>query len=121
MTHEEAKLTLPHRAVLSSNKPGKVRVVFEAAAKFHGVSLNDQLLTGPDSLDNLVGILLRFRSGRIGVMANIEQMFHEVYVSEEDRDSLRFLWRDLVETKKPDEYHMTIHVFGSVDSPCCAS
>ena len=127
MNHEEAKLRslrtwyLPHHAMLNSNKPGKVRVVFDAAAKFHGVSLNGQLLTGPDLLNNLVGILLRFRSGRIGVMADIEQMFHQVYVSEEDRDSLRFLWRDLDETKKPDEYHMTVHVFGSVDSPCCAS
>ena len=64
---------------------------------------------------------MRFRSGRIGVIADIEQMFHQVYVSEKDRDSLRFLWRDLDETKKADEYHMTVHVFGSVDSPCCAS
>ena len=48
-------------------------------------------------------------------------MFHQVYVYEEDRDSLRFLWRDLDETKKQDEYHMTVRVFGSVDSPCCAS
>ena len=48
-------------------------------------------------------------------------MFHQVYVYEEDRDSLRFSWRDLAETKKPDEYHMTVRVFGSVDAPCCAS
>ena len=57
--------------MLNSNKPGKVRVVFDAAAKFHGVSLNGQLLTGPDLLNNLVGILLRFSSGRIGVIANV--------------------------------------------------
>ncbi|XP_068690305.1 uncharacterized protein [Montipora foliosa] len=48
-------------------------------------------------------------------------MFHEVYFSEEDRDSVRFSWRDLDETKKPDEYRITVHVLGSVDSPCCAS
>ena len=114
MTHEEAKSTslrawyLAHHAVLNSNKPGKVHVVFDAAAKFHGVSLNGQLLTGPDLLNNLVGILLRLRSGRISVIADIAQMFDQVYVSEEDRDALRFLWR---ETKQRDEYHMTVHVF----------
>jgi len=54
-------------------------------------------------------------------MADIEQMFHQVGVCKEDRDSLRFLWRDLDETKRPNEYKMTVHVFGAVDSPCCAN
>ena len=54
-------------------------------------------------------------------MADIEQMFHEVGVCEEDRDSLRFLWRDLDETKRPGEYKMTVHVFGAVYSQCCAN
>ena len=127
MSQEEAKVTtsktwyLPHHAVLNPNKPGKVRVVFDAASKFDGVSLNDKLLTGPDLLNNLVGILMRFRTGNIGVMADIEQMFHQVGVCEEDRDSLRFLWRDLDERKRPNEYKMTVHVFGAVDSPCCAN
>ena len=57
--------------------------MFDAATKFDEVSLNDELLTGPNSL---VGILMRFRSGKIGVM-DVEQMFHQVYVCEEDRDS----------------------------------
>ena len=127
MTQEEAKVItpktwyLPHHAVLNPNKPGKVRVVFDAASKFDGVSLNDKLLTGPDLLNNLVGILMRFCTGKIGVMADIEQMFHQVGVCEEDRDSLRFLWRDLDETRRLNEYKMTVHVFGAVDSPCCAN
>ncbi|XP_022783263.1 uncharacterized protein LOC111324045 [Stylophora pistillata] len=127
MTKEEAKVItpktwyLPHHAVVNPNKPGKVRVVFDAASKFDGVSLNNKLQTGPDLLNSLVGVLMRFRTGRIGVMADIEQMFHQVRVCEEDRDSLRFLWRDLDETKRPSEYKMTVHVFGAVDSPCCAN
>lgn len=113
MTQEEAKVTtsktwyLPHHAALNPNKPGKVRVVFDVASKFHSVSLNDKLLTGPDLLNNLVGILMRFRTGKVAVMADIEQMFHQVGVCGEDRDSSRFLWIDLDETKRPNDYKMT--------------
>ena len=48
------KWYLPHHAVLNPNKLGKVRVVFDAASKFDGDSLNGKLLTGPDLLNNLV-------------------------------------------------------------------
>ena len=56
---------LQHHAVLNPNKPRKVRVVFDAASKYD--CLNDKLLIGPDFLNNLVGILMRFRGGKIGI------------------------------------------------------
>lgn len=127
MPLEEAKITtsktwyLPHHAVLNPNKPGKVRVVFDAASKFDAVSLNDKLLTGPALLNNLIGILVRFRSAKVGVIADVEQMFHQVRVLQQERAPLRFLWRDLDETRKPEEYQMTVHVFGAVYSPCCTN
>ena len=52
---------LPHHPVINPNKTGKVRRVLNGAAKFHGTSLNKSLLTGPDLLQNLIHILLRFR------------------------------------------------------------
>ena len=53
---------LPHHPVFHPQKPGKVRVVFDCAARFHDTSLNDQLLQGPDLTNNLAGVLLRFLS-----------------------------------------------------------
>ena len=48
---------LPHHPVKHPHKPCKVRRVCNAASKFKGFSLNDRLLSGPDLLRNLFGII----------------------------------------------------------------
>ena len=83
---------LPHHPVFHPKKPEKVRVVFDCAAKYRGVSLNDVLLTGPDMTNSLIGVLTRFRQERVAVMADIECMFYQVRVPPDDSDVLRFLW-----------------------------
>ena len=52
---------LLHLPVINPNKREKVRRVLNDAARFHGTSLNKSLLTGPDLLQNLIHVLLRFR------------------------------------------------------------
>ena len=46
---------LPHHPVENINKPGKVRRVENAASKFRGQTLNSNLLTAPDLLNNFFG------------------------------------------------------------------
>ena len=82
---------IPTHPVENPNKPGKVRRVAKAASKFKGVSLNTALLTGPDLLANLLEIILRFRKQPVGVLADIEGIFMQVAIREEDESSLRFL------------------------------
>ena len=62
---------IPHHPVLNPNKPGKCRIVFDASAEYRGVSLNSQLLKGPDLLSNMVGVLIRFRQFPVAVSADI--------------------------------------------------
>ncbi|XP_057316774.1 uncharacterized protein LOC130657792 [Hydractinia symbiolongicarpus] len=111
---------IPHHGVVHPNKPGKVRVVFDAAAKYKGISLNDNLLPGPDLLNNLVSVLLTFRTYRYAIMADIEKMFHQVKVSRTEQDALRFVWRENT-SDNIDDFAMQVHLFGKVDSPCCAN
>ena len=86
-------------------------MVYDAAVKYRNCRLNDHLLKGPDLLNNLVSIVIRFRLGQFAVTSDIEQMFHLVRVREEDRDARRFLWwenpNDYI-----DDHKMNVHLFG---------
>lgn len=102
---------LPHFGVYNPNKPGKLRLVFDAAAESQGVSLNSALLSGPDLSQPLVTVLMKFRQRRIGVCADIVEMFHQVGIRDEDLSSQRFLWR--VDPGNPvEEYVMNVMTLG---------
>ena len=45
---------LPHHPVLNPNKPGKVRLVCNAATNYKELRLNDELLAEPDLLHGLI-------------------------------------------------------------------
>lgn len=113
---------LPHFGVYHPKKPGKIRVVFDSSDKFQGHSLNAALLGGPDLLNSLLGVLIRFRSDVVACMADIEQMFYSFLVEEEHRDFLRFFW---FKDNNPDgeviEYRMKVHIFGNSPSPAVAT
>ena len=113
---------LPHHPVFNPNKPDKTRIVFDCAAQYQGISLNSEVSQGPPLMNEMLGILLRFRQGAIAVAADIEKMFYQIKVCPADRDVLRFLWwpqGDL--TRAPRPYRMTVHPFGGIWSPSCAS
>ena len=113
---------LPYHPVIHEHKPGKVRVVFDCAARFGDTSLNDQLPQGLDLTNNLTGVLLRFRQEPVALMADVEQMFHQVRVAPDDCRALRFLWwEDGDLSKIPVDHEMLVHLFGASSSPCCAS
>ena len=113
---------LPHHPVLNPNKPGKIRIVFDCASSCMGVSLNDALMQGPQLMNNLVGVLIRFRLENIALVADIEAMFHQVSVEPGDRSALQFLWWPAGNVDEdPQVFRMTVHLFGATSSPSCAS
>ena len=83
---------LPHHPVIKKQKPDKIRRVTNAASNYKGTSLNDALLTGPDLLCNLHGLLLRFRQYLVAITADIEAMFMQIGIQPQDQVHRRFLW-----------------------------
>ena len=93
------------------------RLVFNSSAKFNNVILNDFWAKGPDMMNNLLGVLLRFRGDRVAVAGDIKKMYHTVKIEGVDQQTHRFLWRDL-EDRPPDVYVITSVSFG--DKPAAA-
>ena len=71
---------------------GKRRVVSNCSLKFRWISLNDNILQGPDLTSNLFGVLIRFRQEAIALVADIWQMFYKVRVPEHHANFLRYFW-----------------------------
>jgi len=86
------KWYLCDRPVHHPQKPDKVRVVLDCAARFRGESLNDELLQGPDFVNSFVVVLMQFRKKRVAIAADFETMFHQVRVDPKDNNVLHFVW-----------------------------
>ncbi len=98
----------------------KPRLVYDAAAKVNGKSLNDFLLKGPDLLNPLPSVLMRFRKNKIAITGDIKEMFHLVLLRREDWPSQTILFRGSDRGEDPQEYYMTVLFFGAASSPCSA-
>ncbi|XP_062710901.1 uncharacterized protein LOC134288972 [Aedes albopictus] len=98
---------------------GKVRLVWDGRASVNGVSLNSQLMKGPDLLTSLPAVINRFRERRIGLGGDIKEMYHQIKIREEDKQFQRFLFR-AIEGEPPKVYVMDVATFGSTCSPSSA-
>ncbi|XP_064475686.1 uncharacterized protein LOC135389581 [Ornithodoros turicata] len=95
---------MPHQAVVRENSTTtKLRVVFDVSSHAPGTaSLNAHLEKGPKQNTELLPLLLRFRTVKVALVADIAKAFLQIVVREEDRDALRFLWCN--ETPKEDDH-----------------
>ncbi|XP_018377310.1 PREDICTED: uncharacterized protein LOC108770304 [Trachymyrmex cornetzi] len=110
---------MPHHAVVkSSSNTTKVRVVFDASAKTNnGLSLNDILTVGPTIQDSLFAHLLRFRMHKYVLSADIEKMYRQVILHQDDRTYQRILWRQDGQIKT---FQLNTLTFGVSSSPYLA-
>ncbi|XP_062702664.1 uncharacterized protein LOC134285598 [Aedes albopictus] len=111
---------LPLNYVQNPKKPSKIRLVWDAAATVSGVSLNSQLLAGPDLLTPLTAVLSLFRERRIAFGGDIREIYHQLRIREADKQAQRFLFRKIPQDVEPSVYVMDVATFGSTSSPCSA-
>jgi len=110
---------LPHQAVVNPDKPSsKFRIVYNGSAKSgFGPSLNECLLAGPASgCQDLFKILLGFRHRKVAFSGDVKRMYLAISVNEEDRDYIRFIWRN-EETGELEDHRFKKIPFGIKDAP----
>lgn len=110
---------LPHHAVIKeSSETTKIRPVFDASARDkNNNSLNNCLEKGPNFLELIPSLIIKFRMNAIGVVSDIEKAFLQISVSPEDRDYLRFFWWKNYSQRETRLYRHCRVVFGVKSSP----
>ena len=116
---------LPHHAVINPLKPTtKLRIVYDASAKARkeNKSLNECLYRGPVLLNDLCGLLMRFRLNHIAIVADIEKAFLQIGLQPDQRDVTRFFWMKDSSQARLDydniqEYRFRRVPFGVISSP----
>ena len=108
--------------VATHPKKGKHRVVVDPNCSYKGSSLNEALLSGPNMINEMNGVFLRFRESKVAFGADIQDMFCQFKVPKEQRDLLRFFW---YKNNDPNQvivpYRYNSHPFGLSSSPAVAN
>ena len=112
---------LPHFGVYHPRKPDQIHAVLDSSAEFQGVSLNKELLPGPDLMNSLSGVLIHFCQKNVTMMCDIELIFHLFHVAPEHQNFLRFLWFKDNPLKEIIKNKMIVQLFRNGPRPAIAT
>ena len=109
---------LPYFPIVRMSKSTtKVRIVFDCSAKCNGITLNDVIHAGPKLHRELFDVLICFRRNPVALVCDIQEMYLQIEIEEEDRPLFRILWRDGETDHRPDVYEFCRIVFGKNSAP----
>ncbi|CAG9126303.1 unnamed protein product [Plutella xylostella] len=112
---------LPHHSVTrEESTTTKTRVVFNGSAPTStGHSLNDLMECGPNLQQDLQTLIIKWRQYQIAFTADIEKMYRQIWVHEEDQNLQKIVWRDSPEHVL-QEYQLRSVTYGLRSSPFLA-
>ncbi|XP_077861471.1 uncharacterized protein LOC144341701, partial [Saccoglossus kowalevskii] len=92
--------------------------IMKALADTMQLHLNDCLESGPAITNDILDILLRFRTHQIGLTSDIEKAFLNVNLADEDRQYTKFFWLQNADDPESDfeVYQFKSVLFGSTSS-----
>ena len=97
-----------------------IRLCMNSSMKYQGKSLNDILLKGPASLNDIYSVLLNFRGYKVGFVKDISKFYQSVKVIEQDKHVRRVLWRNGDVDVSPKIYKTNTVNFGDKPAGCIA-
>ena len=111
---------IPHHAVKKESSTTPIRIVYDCSCKIReNPSLNDCLEKGQPLLNDMVSMLIRFRTNNIGLSSDLEKAFLNVRLHDDDRKYTKFFW--LSDSNDPGSdfkvFQFTSVLFGAVCSP----
>ena len=110
-----------HEVLRPDSKTAPVRIVFNSSANYMGHGLNEYWAKGPDLLNSLLGVLVRFRENDTALMGDIKKMYHSVKTKPIEQHMHRFLWRDMDTRRETDTYIIQRVSFGDKPSGTIAT
>ena len=84
--------------MLKNSKITPLRIVSDCSAceSINAPSLNDCLHSGPSLINEMVSVLMRFRSSAFACSSDTEKVYLQIELWEEDRDATRFLFNSKI-------------------------
>ncbi|CAG9132665.1 unnamed protein product, partial [Plutella xylostella] len=119
---DKTSYIMPHHGILREDKlTTKLRTVFNASSiTSSGKSFNDIQYIGPTVQDDLLSILIRFRQHKYVVSSDIEKMYRQIYVKEEQRSLQQIYWRS--DPSEPIKlYKLNRVAYGTASAPYLAT
>ena len=73
-----------HKVFKEGSSSTPIRLVINPSLKYKGIGLNDIVIKGPNALNDLFGIQVRFRKWKYGLVADLRKMFHSIHTTKKE-------------------------------------
>ena len=84
---------ISHHGVEQDSVTTPLRIVTNSSLNNGGKSLNDCLISGPNSLNSMFDIMLRFRCHESGLVFDLTKAYNSLKTGQVERHVRRFIWR----------------------------
>lgn len=84
---------ISHHAVLKDSVTTPVRVVSNSSFNNCGKSLNSCLASGPNSLNPMMDVMLKYRCRPVGIQFDMQKAYNTMRTGPVERNLRRFVWR----------------------------